>query len=300
MEKNLKNSPAFCIKGVAKPFQAMNRLSFALACVLFGFCSRWVSAADSAPPTSIFPDKKLEAAVRKYVFEKRDNDKPLVEADVVNISTVDAKGQGITDLTGLEKCQNLASFDAAKNQIRNVAALKGMTKLQYLNLAENQLEDISPLAAIPALQYIELSHNRVADLAPLQSLTNLAALYLSDNRITDMTPILGLPRLTSLYLDGNLVRSIAGINKLKSLATLSLKDNAIRDLAPLQGLEGLSWLFLDENKIHDIAPLVEMIKQDKEHKFAPFIKIYLGGNPLNPGSQEQIAALKESGTRIHP
>src|SRR3954453_5166999 len=81
-------------------------------------------AAESTNQPPIFPDKKLEAAVRKYVFEKRETDKPIVEADVVNISTIDGKGLGITDLTGLEKCQSLAALDLAKNQIKNVASLK--------------------------------------------------------------------------------------------------------------------------------------------------------------------------------
>src|SRR5438046_1018252 len=64
-------------------------------------------AQTTNPPAPIFPDKNLEAAVRKFVFEKRDNDKPLVEADLVSLSTIQAVGLGITNLAGLEKCQSL-------------------------------------------------------------------------------------------------------------------------------------------------------------------------------------------------
>ena len=60
--------------------------------------------AEDAP---LFPDKNLEKAVRKHVFEKRDNDKPLVEADVSSLSTIDADNMGITNLAGLEKCEIL-------------------------------------------------------------------------------------------------------------------------------------------------------------------------------------------------
>jgi len=42
---------------------------------------------------SIFPDKNLEAAVRKEVFEKRNNDQPIVETDVPNISQVVGRGR---------------------------------------------------------------------------------------------------------------------------------------------------------------------------------------------------------------
>src|SRR3954463_10691090 len=86
---------------------------------------------------SIFPDKNLEAAVRKFVFEKRDNDKPIVESDVVQLSTINGVGMNIKDLTGLEKCRSLASLDLARNQISNLSPLKGLANVQYLNLAGN-------------------------------------------------------------------------------------------------------------------------------------------------------------------
>jgi hypothetical protein len=128
----------------------------------------------------------------------------------------------------------------------------------------------------------------------------MASLYLTGNQISDLAPVLSLRRLVSLYLDENDLHSIEGINQLKGLSTFSIRGNAVCDLAPLQGLEGLSWLFLDHNKIRDLGPLVEMVKRDKEQKFAPFLKIYLEGNPLAPNGQDQIAALKEAGARVHP
>src|SRR6185436_6280316 len=66
---------------------------------------------EEAAEVSIFKDKNLEAGVRKYVFEKRDTTKPLTESDVSSLSTIQADGLGIKDLTGLEKCRSLASLD---------------------------------------------------------------------------------------------------------------------------------------------------------------------------------------------
>jgi len=43
-----------------------------------------------APEPPVFKDKNLEKVVRRFVFEKRDNDKPIVQADVVNLSTIQA------------------------------------------------------------------------------------------------------------------------------------------------------------------------------------------------------------------
>src|SRR5689334_12308780 len=95
--------------------------------------SRQLSAAEATNQPSIFPDKKLESAARKQVFDKRETDQPIVESDVLNISTIDGKGLGITNLTGLDKCRNLASIDLAKNKIDNLKPLAGLEKVQYLN-----------------------------------------------------------------------------------------------------------------------------------------------------------------------
>ena len=58
-----------------------------------------MSAAEPAPkpaekpaatnaPVSVFKDKKLEAAVRRQVFAKRESQDPLTAADVATVSTV--------------------------------------------------------------------------------------------------------------------------------------------------------------------------------------------------------------------
>jgi internalin A len=251
--------------------------------------------------TSIFPDKNLEAAVRKYVFEKRETTKPITEADVANLSTIHAPGAQIKDLTGLEKCRSLASLDLAKNNITNIASLKELANVQYLNLADNQVEDISPLQGMKALQYIELSNNRVKEVSPLTSLTNLTSLYLSNNKVTDISPLLNLKRLWSLYLDNNGLQSIQGIATVTNLSSLSLNKNRISDLSALEGLHGLYYLFLENNKISDTTPLIKALKKDfeGEKRFAPYINIFLAGNPLNSSSKKQVSAMKEQGVRIN-
>src|SRR5688572_5816128 len=149
--------------------------------IAFAAESTSTNRTEKPPEVSIFRDKKLEAAVRKFVFEKRDNDKPITESDVQNLSTVNGIGMGISDLTGLEKCRSLASLNLAKNAITNLGPIKDLTSIQFLDLANNQISDITPLAKITALQYIELSNNKVSEVKALAGLTNMAALYLSNN-----------------------------------------------------------------------------------------------------------------------
>ena len=116
----------------------------------------------------------------------------------------------------------------------------------------------------------------------------------------ELKPVLQLPRLATLYVDQNNVASIAGINHLRSLYSLSLSGNQISDLAPLVGLSNIYNLFLENNQVKDLKPLVEMAQGDKAQRFAPFLNVYLKGNPLSAKARgEQLKALKKVGTRVH-
>jgi internalin A len=256
-------------------------------------------AEEEAKPR-LFPDPQLEAAVRQQVFAKRGTEEPLVESDVVNVSTVQASGRGITNLAGLEKCRSLAMLEIANNQVSDLGPLAGLERLQFLDAQGNQISDLTPLARTPALQYLHLAGNKVWNVAPLAGLTNLSALYLSGNQVEEIGPLLGLRKLVSLYLDNNKVRSLEGIGRLRSLSSLSLSGNGIADLRPMERGPHLQFLFLENNKIEDLQPLVQWVKSDKERRFAPYLQVYLAGNPLSENSTSQgLAALREVGTRAH-
>ena len=259
------------------------------------------AADDAAPAAPLFADKNLEKAVRKHVFEKRDNDKPLVEADVSSLSTIKADGMGITNLAGLEKCVSLASLELAKNKVKDLGPLKDLKQVQFLTLNDNQIEDITPLGGMKSLQYVELSRNKVKNIEPLTNCTNMASLYLSENQITDLSPAFKLKRLATLYADKNKIKTIDGVNELKYLTSLSLSDNEISDLKPLVGMTSMySGLYLERNKIKDLGPLVEMARKDTEHRSAPFLRVYLKGNPLSGASKSgHIKELEEIGMRIN-
>jgi hypothetical protein len=63
----------------------------------------------------------------------------------------------------------------------------------------------------------------------------------------------------------------------------------------------LSLLLLQKNKITDLTPLVDMAKADTqgERRFAPYLRLYIEGNPLTPASQKQLETLKGFGVRVH-
>ena len=258
--------------------------------------------APKPKPQSVFKDKALEEGVRKFVFAKRYNKEPLLEADLIHLSTIKATNAGIKDLSGLEKCRALASLDLAGNEISDFSAIKDLKRIQYLNLAKNKIENIAPIAGLTALQYIELSNNRVKDLKPLEGLSNMRSLYLSNNRISDFSSALKLTKLWSLYLDHNQVAKLDGVAGLKGLTTLSAGNNDIADLSPLKGLTRLHFLFLENNKVANLTSLVEMAGADYKgpKNFAPFLRLYLKGNPIDGAtdSRLQFARLMKYGVRV--
>src|SRR5205823_14957300 len=102
----------------------------------------------------IFPDKNLEAAVKEALKET----KPLTDESLARLFILEAPGKGIKDLTGLEKCKNLALLKLTKNQIVDLKPLKDLSELQSLDLAENKVADLAPLAGLAKLQYLQLSN----------------------------------------------------------------------------------------------------------------------------------------------
>ena len=189
-----------------------------LACALTAAETNKSQSATNKIEISIFPDKNLEAAVRMFVFEKRDNDKPITEADVVSLSTINGSGMQIKNLTGLDKCKSLASLDLSKNQISKLDPLKDLKNIQYLNLANNQVSDISPVLKMTRLSSLYLENNRVESIKGIEALRGLMSLSLSKNKISDISPVAGLDNLYWLFLDNN------KISDLTPLANSAKKD----------------------------------------------------------------------------
>ena len=105
----------------------------------------------------------------------------IPEAALAKLTTLDAHGENINDLTGLEHA----------------------TQLEGLWLSDNNISDITPLAQLTQLETLTLANNNISDITPLAQLTQLEGLWLSDNNISDITPLFALKSLKNLYLEGN-------------------------------------------------------------------------------------------------
>jgi Leucine-rich repeat (LRR) protein len=268
------------------------------------FAALTVTAVLFAAPTAFavqFPDKNLEAALRALVFEKKANAEELTEDDLRKISTLEAKGRGIQNLAGLEKCTNLLLLDISNNEVVDIAPLKSLVNLQSLTLAGNKIVDLVPIMELEKLQYLNLTGNQVRLLQPLSAMTKLSALYLAENQIENVAPLAGLTRLSSLDLAKNKIVDITPLANIPRLNVLKLSDNAVVDIAPAVNHPPQSMLLLERNKVADLKPLVAAAQTDAggQKNFAPFLRLYLEGNPLSDAAKgEQLTALKGAGVRI--
>ena len=269
--------------------------------VIITLTSTAVFAAVPAAPADIFPDKNLETAVRALIFDKKDPSKELTDDDLKKVFVLEAKGKGIRDLKGLEKCTNLHLINFAKNEVSDLTPLKDLKLLQSLDLSHNKITDAEPLAGLVGLQFLELSDNQITKVEPLGKLTKLSALYMANNKVADITPLGELTRLSSLDLAKNEVSNIVPVAKLGGLSTLKLSDNKIEDISPIPKKNQLKMLFLERNKVADLSPLVTAATEDAagEKRFAPFLRLYVDGNPLSDAAKnQQLTALKAAGVRL--
>lgn len=262
-------------------------------------CLISIHSAEGAGP---IPDKGLEAAVRQQVFEKRDKTDELTEEDLKKVFILEGKNKGIKDLTGLEKCPNLALINLAGNEIEKVEPLKDLKNLQSLDLSKNKIVDIAPLASIKALQYVELSDNQIAAVDPLAELPKLAALYIAGNKIANPAPLGKLTKLSSLDLARNQITDVKDLSGLiPNLMTFKLSGNQIADLSAFAVAAPRMMLLLENNKITDLTPLLEACRKDAEgeKRFAPFLRLYLIDNPLSDAAKTtQVDALKALGVKV--
>lgn len=109
----------------------------------------------------IFSDPNLERAIRDELGQPFGL---LTDEILLQLETLDAKGRGIKDLSGIEYCENLTWLDLDTNQISDITPLKNLVNLMVLNLDSNQIFDVSPLGGLIFLDSLSLFDNQIGDI----------------------------------------------------------------------------------------------------------------------------------------
>ena len=156
----------------------------------------------SVSETHWMPDPALRQAIR----EKLDmpSDVPLTQAYLQQrLTSLDVRGKGIADLTGVEHATNLQFLVLIENKIHDISPLSGLTKLGFLDLGGNQVSDLRPLAALTRLETLHIWRNEIEDISPLAGLVNLKKLLIENNDIKEFSPLDALRHLEVVNINGN-------------------------------------------------------------------------------------------------
>ena len=223
-----------------------------------------------------FPDANLAAVVRTKLGLAEGADIP--QASLAAITSLYARDEGITDLTGLEHATELTRLTLPKNSISDISPISNLTNLTNINLSTNSISDISPISNLTNLTSLNLSTNSISDISPISNLTNLTflnihknyeirnidvlsgltqftTLAIGYNKITDISRLSQLTSLTQFNIEYNRISDISVMSNFGSLSNSNLSGNPISDFTPLSGLTSLTRLYLQETRISDLTPL---------------------------------------------
>ena len=226
----------------------------------------------SLAQTVSIPDANLKAAIEAKIGDS------ITQATMLNLTSLSANGNSITDLTGLEYATNLTVLYLAANTISDISALEDLTKLTQLNLNNNSISDISALEDLTELTLLWLGDNSISDISALEDLTKLTNLSFSrsvgslGNSISDISALDDLTALTDLNLYNNSISDITALDDLTALTDLLLSDNSISDITALEGLTALTDLSITGNSISDISALDDL---------TALTKLYLDDNSIS-------------------
>ena len=208
------------------------------------------------------PDPNLRQAVRETL--NLTAGAPTLQADMQQLTQLDARDRQITDLSGLEHAANLFSLILGYNEITDLTPIAGLVKLEHLWVWVNPISDLSPIANLIELKYLDFGYcNTISDISPIENLTNLTLLQLRGDRIVDISPLENLIQLTTLRLNDNQIADIGPLANLSELTELHLHNNQIVDVSPLANLTKLTELLLNDNRILDDSPLANLANLER-------------------------------------
>lgn len=231
-----------------------------------------ISSTAFAEELVFFPDPNLKSCIESALGISDPN-----ASDVLSLTRLNGYKCGISDLTGIEYCQNLTRLEIGYNsisdidklselhnlevlllggnRIENIKPLESLTNLRHLVLSDNEVNDIDALSQLNQITNLQLGGNNLEDIRALQDLVSLEVLFLGRNQIKDIDSLANLTNITYLILIDNLIADISALSGLVKLTNLNLGDNLIVDIGPVTSLTNLERLQLQENYITDIHPL---------------------------------------------
>lgn len=174
-----------------------------------------------------------------------------------NLKVLSLKNSGLKDTKGLSGLDGLVSLDLSNNSsLKDLSGISGMESLTGLDISQTAVNSLSAARDLKLLESLDISYTLIEDISPVKGCTGLKSLYAAYNNenFTDkkiMSVIGSFNNLKELDLTGDVIAA-GGLDKLKGLKGLVvLKIGGIsvdnKGLKPLAGLKSLEILDLQSN-----------------------------------------------------
>ncbi len=214
------------------------------------------------PPSKIdIPDSNLRAVIAEALGKDADDAfVPITADEMATLTVINAEGQGIKDLSGLEFATNLVHLNVRFNSVTDLSPIIGLNNLTELRLRGNTISDFSVLAGLESLKELWISGEGISDFSSLAELTNLEGFGAWGISIDDISSLSGFTKLRWLELGHNKkdLTDISPLANFTGLKRLVLYGMGVEDISPLASLKGLKNLTINANKVSDVSPLAEL------------------------------------------
>ena len=133
----------------------------------------------------------------------------------------------LTQIIGLDKCNEIESLSLSSNKINKIEALDTLTNLKILDVSNNQISKIENIECFPLLEKFCANNNNINKIEGLEHLQNLRILELRENNISKIEGLNGLNNLWNLDLGVNPIKKIENLDDLGFLQDLSIYSSFI-------------------------------------------------------------------------
>jgi hypothetical protein len=204
----------------------------------------------SAPGQSIFiPDPGLSVAIHEALGKSS----PLTQADMLNLTSLNASRRNISDITGLEAAHNLVSLHLEINHLSNVSIPATLTNLSVLDLSANPLLNCSLPSELMKLTSLTAEGCNLTNLTLPVTLIALTNLDLEGNELSGFKLASNLTSLVSLDLGFNLFTNFSLPGGLTNLNTFYFAGNPLTNFTIPPGLSGMTELNLSQNLLNSFT-----------------------------------------------
>lgn len=127
------------------------------------------------------PDENLKEIINRTLNQPLSAE--VTREQMESLVELEAEGQGIEVLDGLEYAINLERLDLSENSIEDIEVLKNLKYLETLLLSFNNIKNIDILKSLPQLAILNLEYNCICDFSVLSHVEKLESLNIMDNPI---------------------------------------------------------------------------------------------------------------------